>query len=77
MLDERRREAARLGRDRRHPPALTRGHRNCLGDQAKAATRISTRLKAPGLRKALLGVGCLLFAGTVAWIATLPVNVEI
>jgi hypothetical protein len=38
---------------------------------------ISTRVTSPGSRKALLGLGCLLFLGTVAWIATFPVNVEI
>lgn len=38
---------------------------------------ISTRVTSPGSRKALLGLGCLLFVGTVAWIATFPVNVEI
>jgi hypothetical protein len=38
---------------------------------------ISTRTTAPGSRKALLGIGCLLFVATVAWIATFPVSVEI
>lgn len=38
---------------------------------------ISTRVKAPGSRKVLLGIGCLLFLGTVAWIATFPVSVDI
>jgi hypothetical protein len=38
---------------------------------------ISTRIAAPGSRKALLGLGCLLFVGTVAWIATFPINVDV
>jgi hypothetical protein len=38
---------------------------------------ISTRIATPGLRKVLLGIGCVLFVGTVIWIATFPVNVEI
>jgi hypothetical protein len=38
---------------------------------------ISTRITAPGQRKALLGLGCLLFVATVVWIATFPVNVEV
>jgi hypothetical protein len=38
---------------------------------------ISTRVANPGSRKALLGLGCLLFVGTVVWIATFPVNVEV
>jgi hypothetical protein len=38
---------------------------------------ISTRTTAPGSRKVLLGIGCLLFVGTVAWIATFPVSVDI
>jgi hypothetical protein len=38
---------------------------------------ISTRTTAPGSRKVLLGIGCLLFVGTVAWIATFPVSFDI
>ena len=38
---------------------------------------ISTRIVNPRSRKALLGLGCLLFLGTVVWIATFPVNVEV
>jgi hypothetical protein len=38
---------------------------------------MSTKLTAAGLRKAVLGVGCVLFLGTVVWIATFPVNVAI
>ena len=38
---------------------------------------MSTKLTAGGLRKAVLGVGCVLFLGTVVWIATFPVNVAI
>ena len=38
---------------------------------------MSTKLTAPGLRKALLVVGYLLFLGTVIWIATSPVSVAV
>ena len=38
---------------------------------------MSTKLTAPGLRKALLVVGCVLFLGTVVWIATFPVSVAV
>jgi hypothetical protein len=38
---------------------------------------MSTKLTAPGSRKALLGVGWVLFVGTVVWIATFPVSVAI
>jgi len=38
---------------------------------------ISTKLRTPVLRKALLALGSLLFLGTVAWIATFPVNVSV
>jgi hypothetical protein len=38
---------------------------------------ISTKLHTPGVRKAMLAVGCVLFVGTAAWIATFPVSVAI
>ena len=38
---------------------------------------MSTKLTAPGLRKALLVVGYVLFLGTVIWIATSPVSVAV
>lgn len=38
---------------------------------------MSTKLHTPNARKALLVVGCLLFLGTAAWIASFPVNVEL
>jgi hypothetical protein len=38
---------------------------------------MSTKLTAPGLRKAMLAVGGLLFVGTAVWIATFPVSVAI
>jgi hypothetical protein len=38
---------------------------------------ISTKLQTPVLRTTLLVLGCLLFAGTAAWIATFPVSVSI
>jgi hypothetical protein len=38
---------------------------------------MSTKLTAPGLRKTMLAVGCLLFLGTAVWIATFPVSVSV
>jgi hypothetical protein len=38
---------------------------------------LSARLDVPGLRKAMLAVGCLVFLGTLAWIATFPVSLAI
>ena len=38
---------------------------------------MSTKLTAPGLRKAMLVVGCIIFLGTAVWIATSPVSVGV
>ena len=38
---------------------------------------MSTKLTAPALRKAMLGIGWVVFIGTVAWIATSPVSVAV
>jgi hypothetical protein len=38
---------------------------------------MSTKLGAPGLRKTMLGVGYVLFVGSVVWIATFPVSVSV
>jgi hypothetical protein len=38
---------------------------------------ISTKLQAPRLRRALLGLGVVLFVGTVVWLATLPVSFSV
>jgi len=38
---------------------------------------MSTKLQTPVPRKSLLVLGCLLFLGTVSWIATFPVSVSI
>jgi hypothetical protein len=38
---------------------------------------MSTKLTAPGLRKAMLGVGYVIFLGTLVWIATSPVSVAV
>jgi hypothetical protein len=38
---------------------------------------ISTRLTSPRPRAVLLGVGCALLVGTLAWVATFPVNISI
>jgi hypothetical protein len=38
---------------------------------------MSTKLQSPGARKSLLALGCLLFLGTVSWMATFPVSVSI
>jgi hypothetical protein len=38
---------------------------------------MSAKLRTPATRKALLVVGCLVFVGTLAWIATFPINVSV
>ncbi len=38
---------------------------------------MSSRLQSPQLRKVLLGVGCVVFLGTLIWIATSPVSVAV
>jgi hypothetical protein len=38
---------------------------------------VSTKLPTPRLRRALLGLGLIVFLGTVAWIATFPVSVSV
>ena len=38
---------------------------------------MSTKLTAPGLRKAMLVVGYVIFLGTVVWIATSPISVAV
>jgi hypothetical protein len=38
---------------------------------------MSTKLQRPALRRALLGLGLVLFVGTIAWIATFPVSVAV
>jgi hypothetical protein len=38
---------------------------------------ISTRLTRPGPRAAVLGAGCLLFVGTLIWVATSPVSISV
>jgi hypothetical protein len=38
---------------------------------------ISTRLHARGMRAALLGLGYVLFLGTVIWLATFPIDVSV
>jgi hypothetical protein len=38
---------------------------------------ISTKLGAPGPRKAMLALGSVMFLGTVAWVATLPMSVAV
>ena len=35
-----------------------------------------TKLRGAGVRKMLLAVGCLVFVGTAAWIATFPVSLS-
>ena len=35
---------------------------------------LSTKLESPGARKAVLGLGCVLFVGTLVYLATLPVR---
>jgi hypothetical protein len=38
---------------------------------------MSAKLDVPGVRKAMLAVGSLLFVGTVVWIATFPVSLSV
>ena len=38
---------------------------------------MSTKLARPSLRRALLGLGLVVFAGTVAWMATSPVSISV
>ena len=38
---------------------------------------ISTKLDTPVLRRILLGFGCVVFVGTVVWLATFPVSVSV
>ena len=38
---------------------------------------MSTKLQSPAPRKSLLVLGCLLFLGTVSWIATFPVSLSV
>jgi hypothetical protein len=38
---------------------------------------MSTKLAAPRARQAMLIVGCVLFAGTLAWIATFPISISV
>ena len=38
---------------------------------------MSTKLTAPGLRMTLVAIGCLLFLGTAAWIATFPTSIAV
>ena len=38
---------------------------------------MSAKLDVPGVRKAMLAVGCVVFVGTLVWIATFPVSVAI
>ena len=38
---------------------------------------MSTKLTAPGLRMTLVAIGCLIFLGTAAWIATFPTSIAV
>jgi len=38
---------------------------------------MSTKLKSPGTRAALLIVGCLVFLGTAVWLATFPISLSV
>jgi hypothetical protein len=38
---------------------------------------MSTKLTAPGLRITLVAIGCILFLGTAAWIATFPTSIAV
>jgi hypothetical protein len=38
---------------------------------------ISTRLRTEGSRAIVLGIGCVLFLGALAWIVTFPVSIDV
>ena len=38
---------------------------------------MSTKLRTPGPRMVLVAIGCLVFAGAAAWIATFPISVSV
>ena len=38
---------------------------------------ISTRLKSPGARAVVLGLGCLVLLGALAWITTFPISISV
>jgi hypothetical protein len=38
---------------------------------------MSVKLDAPGMRKVALAIGCVIFFGTVAWIATFPISLSV
>jgi len=38
---------------------------------------MSTKLTAPGLRMTMVAIGCLIFLGTAAWLATFPVSIAV
>ena len=60
---------------------IQRGSNYVLAATLFAATLffagISTRLTRPGPRTAVLALGCLLFVGTLIWVATFPVSVSV
>ena len=60
---------------------IQRGSNYVLAATLFAATLffagISTRLTRPGTRTAVLALGCLLFVGTLIWVATFPVSVSV
>ena len=60
---------------------IQRGSNYVLAATLFAATLffagISTRLTRPGPRTTVLALGCLLFAGTLIWVATFPVTVSV
>jgi hypothetical protein len=38
---------------------------------------MSAKLRTPAVRKALLAIGCIVFVGTLAWIATFPISLAV
>jgi hypothetical protein len=38
---------------------------------------VSTKLGTPRLRATLLALGCIIFLGTLVWVATSPVSVSV
>jgi uncharacterized YccA/Bax inhibitor family protein len=38
---------------------------------------ISTRIKSPGARAAVLGLGCLVLLAALAWLTTFPISISV
>ena len=74
---------AALGGQRRQPSGATSSARPTTSSRSSSSpSRSSSRASARGssaarLRQVAVAIGCVLFLGTVTWIATFPVNVSL